>query len=154
MIPLALIPFFLIQLPLGRLADKRHDEREFLVIGFALLALATMLLSFITSENFILWAGLIALGRVGAAIVQIMTETYFYKQIDASNVNLISMFRSLRPVGTICAPLVATIALLFIASYQYLFLILGIIILIGIPVSRSLEQDNFRFRNLTAFLLC
>jgi hypothetical protein len=89
MIPLALIPFFLIQLPL-----------------------------------------------------QIMNETYYFKQIYASNVNLIRMFRSLRPVGTICAPLVATIALLFIASYQYLFLILGIIILIGIPVSRSLERTG------------
>ncbi len=143
MIPVALLPFLLVQFPVGKIVDKKHNERELLVIGFVILGGATVLLSFLTSQNIILWILLIAIGRIGLAMIEVVAETFFYKKIDASNPNLISVFDSLGPLATIVAPLLATLILFpFHSSYQYLFLILGLIMFLGVPLSLSLKRTS------------
>ncbi|HET8574744.1 MAG TPA: MFS transporter [Candidatus Paceibacterota bacterium] len=142
-LPVALLPFLIVQLPLGRMADRAHNERELLILGFWILALATAILSFVTAQNIWLWMGLFALGRTGAATVEVMTETYFYKHVDASNANLISIFRSIRPTGIIVGPLTATLILVvFHVPYQYLFVILGALLLLGIPLAHTLKPTQ------------
>jgi MFS family permease len=139
--PIALLPFILLELPLGKLADQRHDEKELLSLGFLILALSTGSIAFITSQNIFVWAGVLFLGRIGAALVEVASATYFFKKVNASNTNLISMFRSLNPMATIAAPLVATSFLFaFDMSYRYLFVILALILLVGMPISKRLQR--------------
>lgn len=141
--PASVIPFLILQIPLGKLADRLHNERKLLILGFTIASFGTMALTFTHSPNVFIWAGVLVVGRIGVAIIEVMSGTYFYKHVDASNVNLLSMFRVLRPVANITAPVLATIILVFFGvTYQYLFLVLGLILLVGIPLSYTLERTG------------
>jgi len=142
-IPITIVPFILLSYPLGKLADKRHIERELIILGFVILAFATILIAFVNSESIIVWTAVLLLGRIGAAFVEVMVSTLFYKQIEARHVNLISIYRTLRPASNIVAPLFATILLaVFGVTYQYIFLFLGLILLLGIPISYALRHEK------------
>lgn len=135
-----MISYLLIQYPLGKLADKVHFERGMIMVGFSIASFTTAIISLIYSESLVVWAIIIFVAKFGVAIVEIMGPSYFYKQIDASHVNLISMFRTIRPIATIIAPLVATGLLTLVGMpMQYIFFVFGAILLLGIPLARSLE---------------
>ena len=64
-------------------------------------------------------------------MVEITTESYFFKQVNEKEASLIGTFRMLSPLGRVIAPTLALI-ILFFGSLQSLFAIYGIIILSGI----------------------
>lgn len=125
-----LLPFALLEMPLGRLADKKFGEKEILSVGFIIMAVFTGILAFLTTTNPAIWAMLLFITRVGASMVEIMTETYFFKKIQSDDTNLMGLFRIIRPLAYVAGPLVASILLIFM-NFNYLFLVLGIIILVG-----------------------
>jgi MFS family permease len=134
-----LLPFVLFELPLGEIADKHLGEKEILVFGFFILALSTFSLSFIETGAVVVWATLLFFTRIGAAAVEIMSETYFFKKIDAGDTNTLSFFRRTSPFAFIAGPLTASFFLSFF-DIQYLFLTLGIFMLLGIYYSLSIED--------------
>jgi MFS family permease len=135
-----LLPFIFLQFPLGEMADRRFGEKEILIIGFIVTALSTASLSFLNPQTSILiWASILFITRVGAATIEIMTETYFFKQIEAADMGLISFFRHTRPLAFIIGTTSATIFLAF-AHLQYIWLILGIIMLSGIYFTTKIED--------------
>ena len=69
--------------------------------------------------------------RIGASCVEVLTESYFFKKVDKSEAGEMSIFRNTYPVAYIVAPIIAGGILQFF-PVQYLFLILGIIMLSGI----------------------
>ena len=77
-----LIPFVLFQYPAGVLADKRWGEKEFLAIAFVIMAGSVGMMAFITSSHIALWMGVLFVGRVGAALAEIMRDSYFYKLVN------------------------------------------------------------------------
>ena len=119
-----LLPFPLIQYPLGILADKKYGEKEIMAVGFVIMSVATIALSGITTGNVTLWAiGLFAT-RVGAAAAEIMMETYFFKTVSPRDSAVLGSFRITRPVAYFVAPIITTLGLLF-TTHQYLFIIVG-----------------------------
>ena len=131
--PIALIPFVLFQVVMGRLADRKWGEQEMLIGGFIIMAITTAGLAFVTSTNIYLWALLLFLTRVGASAVETMSETYFFKQVDGSDTHIITLFRNMGPLSFLVAPIVATMLLtIFNIGYNYLFLVLGILMLLGV----------------------
>lgn len=134
-----LFPFVLIEAPLGRLADKKWGEKEMLSIGFVILAVTTALLSFIGGPSFWLWAVGLFATRIGASMVEIMNETYFFKKNSQSDSDIIGLFRMTRPIAYIAAPIVATVLLIFLDS-RFLFLALGIIMVCGLRYSLTLKD--------------
>jgi len=134
-----LVPFVLLEAPLGKIADKYLGEKELLTLGFLIMAVATAYLSFINGGGLLVWALVLFMTRVGASMVEIMSETYFFKKIDGTDSNILSVFRMTGPVSYIVGPLVATIILSFI-GIQYLFLVLGIIMLTGLYYSLALKD--------------
>jgi len=136
-----LLPYVLFELPLGKLADWRFGEKEFLSAGFTIAGLSTIAMAFISSHNFLVWAGILFITRIGASFVEISSETYFFKQVDDTDTNIISFFRNTKPLAFIVAPLIATIVLRFFA-YQYLFLALGFIMLLGLRYSLTLRDTK------------
>ncbi len=127
-----LLPFIFLEYPLGEIADHRFGEKEMLIIGFIIMAISTGAISFLTAETSVLvWATILFMTRVGAATVEIMTETYFFKQIEASDMSLISFFRHTRPLSFVIGAAGAS-AFLAVADMKYLFLTLGILMLSGI----------------------
>lgn len=136
-----LVPFAILEWPLGHYADKRYGEKEFLILGFAILAGTAYCLSFITTADFALWMLVLFATRVGAAIIEVMNEIYFFKHVNGSDTDTISAFRTLSPLAYIIGPATGSI-LLFFMPMQYLFGILGVIMLLGILASVQLKDTK------------
>lgn len=141
MFSIILLPFVFIELPLGQLADKRYGEKEIMSIGLIVIALSTALISFISDANFLLWTAILFTTRVGAAMIEIMTETYFFKKVDIVQANITSAFRTIRPLANIVSPIVAIILLPFI-SFKFIFAVLGLIMFVGLRYSLALEDTR------------
>lgn len=141
MFTIMLLPFVLFELPIGKLADKVYGEKEILTIGFVIMGLATLCISFMTTQNFILWTTLLFLTRTGASFVEITSDSFFFKQVNKSQTDEISIYRTTRPLGFIIGPLIATYVLKFL-PYNYMFLILGIIVIVGTYWSSSLKDTR------------
>jgi MFS family permease len=143
MFSIMLLPFVITEAPLGKLADKRWGEKEMMAIGFIIVALATGVISFVTSNSLVLWTSILLITRIGASIVEIMTETYFFKKIDGEDINVMSIYRTMRPTAYIIGPVIATILLSVVGiDIQYLFAILGLIMFIGLRYSLTLEDTR------------
>ena len=136
-----LLPFLLLEAPLGRVADKVLGEKELLVAGFIIMALATGALYFFTAHSFALFAAILFMTRVGAAMVEVMTETYFFKKVNAGDAALVGLNRTVRPFAGVIGPLVATALLAFI-SLPSLFLFLSGCMLVGIPLAFALKDTK------------
>ncbi len=126
-----LIPFVIIELPLGKLADKKWGEKEMMILGFLIMGISTISLVLFTDKNIFIWAILLFITRIGAAAAEMMIETYFFKKIDGRDPEMLSMFRTTRPASYFVAPLITTVGLVYVDE-KYLFAILGIIVLLTI----------------------
>jgi MFS family permease len=138
-----LLPFVFVQIPLGRLADKVWGEKEIMSLGFIIMAISTGLISFIAGANMALWAAILFITRIGAATVEIMCDTYFFKKVDCLDTNIISFFRMTSPLAYILGPFCATIMFtLFHFNIQYLFLVLGLLMFAGLVFSLALKDTK------------
>jgi Na+/melibiose symporter-like transporter len=135
-----LLPFVLLDLPLGRLAD-RNGEKKVLSLGFILIGLATFLMAFITDHNPVIWTIALFLTRLGSASVEVMADTYFFKKVDATRTNIISFSRMMRPFAYILSPVIATI-LFTVFDVKGLFVFLGLLMLYGVRYSLAIEDTK------------
>jgi len=142
---IVLIPFIIFQYPAGKVADKYLGEKELLMISTLILGVSTIALFFVKN---VFWFTLILfLTRIGASILEIIREVYLYKNLDASNIDLISFYKLVSPLSWVIGPVLSSI-LLNIFDMKYLFLILGIIILVvGIPVLWNLKDTKINFKS-------
>ena len=130
-----LIPFVLVETPLGKLADSKLGEKEIMAIGYIIMGIATIMLSFIPDKNLAIWAIILFVTRIGAAAAEIMIETYFFKKVDKKDSEILGVFRVTRPLSYLIAPLLTTTALLFTTN-TYLFVVLGALCLLTlIPIA-------------------
>ncbi len=136
-----LIPFVIVQYPLGRLADKRYGEKEIMAIGFGIMGISTIILSLVTMKSVALWALLLFITRIGAASAEIMMETYFFKTVSARDTAVLGSFRITRPVAYFIAPLVTGAGLLF-TSHEFLFVLIGMISLVGLWPALTIKDTN------------
>lgn len=140
MISIALLPFVLLEIPVATLADKKLGEKELLITGFIITTFSLFAITLTTIPSFIIWTSILLMSRVGASLIEITTESYFFKQINSSNQNLISTFRTAGPLGFIIGPIIGS-ALLIILSYQFIFAILGVIMLSGIYFGSRIKDS-------------
>jgi MFS family permease len=140
-IVIMLLPFPLIQYPLGKLADKKYGEKEIMIIGFVILGLSTIALSFINIHNIAIWAIALFATRVGAATAEIMMETYFFKTVSPRDSAALGIFRITRPVSYFIAPLITIVGLMFTTNV-YLFAIVGVICLFALIPTLTIRDTN------------
>lgn len=126
-----LLPFLLFQYPTGKLADKYWGEKEMLISSGLILVLSCIMIAATSSTSAGIWALILFLSRVGAAIYESMQEVYFYKQINASEIGLITLFRQTRSAGWLLGALLSSICLQFM-SIQNLFYLIAVIISLNI----------------------
>lgn len=135
-----LMPFVLFQIPAGIIADRYLGEKEMLIGGHTIMGLSMILIFFISTANPIAWGAVLFLSRFGAAVAEAMQETYFYKQINIRDVDLINLFRRSRSLGWLTGAAMAFILLYFL-SLPYIFLIMSFI-LIANAISLRTMQDT------------
>lgn len=138
-IGIALIAFLIFTTPMGYISDKVMGEKELLVLGFLIMALSTGAMAFIDIESFWLWTGILFVTRIGASMVELMGEAYFFKKIDSTDISMVSFYRMVRPITYLIFPALASGLLIFI-EIKYLFLILGILMLYGIKYSLAIKD--------------
>lgn len=136
-----LIPFVLIQFPLGKYAD-RVGERKIMMLGFLLAAMATISLFFITRHEVWIWAIFLFITRIGAAIIEIMSDVYFFKHIEKENDEFISIYRNTSSVAYVLAPLLASFLFFLLPSFKFIFPILGALMFYGVYLSSTIKKSD------------
>lgn len=135
-----LIPFVILQYLVGFLADKKLGEKEMLVFSVIFMAISTGTIYFINSSSIWIWGMILLATRIGAAMLEVLRDSYFYKKIDGHDVDLINFFRTSMPVGYMLATGIS-FPLLLIFPLKSVFLLVSIIVLSAlIPV--FLLKDN------------
>lgn len=129
-LPLMLFAFVLLEIPFGKIADATGQERAMVAGGFVIASLSTAMLAFFESDTVWAWAAILFATRVGASMIEVGTESYFFKQINDTEINLISIFRDMHPIAYITAPLLGSFFLAFV-SFEYLYLVLGLLLGVG-----------------------
>lgn len=125
-----LLPFVIFEYPAGVIADRWLGEKEMLTAGLLIIAVSTVALYTIEGPVLWLWALLLFATRIGASLIEVMRDVYFFKQVDKRDVHIIDFFRNAYPLAYMVAPLLASAILVF-APMQILFLVLGIIMFFG-----------------------
>ena len=122
-----LLPFAILQYPAGYLADKKWSEKKFIIASLLLMLVSTLVVFFTASKIVAIWAAILFFTRIGAALVEVLRDSYFYKEIDASDVDLIHFFRTAMPMGYIVATALSSIVLIFFPT-KFAFLIIAVIV--------------------------
>lgn len=133
-----LLPFILIEYPLGVLTDKYLRAKYLLTIGSLITGVSTLAVSITTTNSIWWWAFILFMTRVGAATIEIMKEATLFKQIDGHDGPILSISRNLTPLSYIIAPIITSL-ILIISDYQTVFFILSLIMLIGLYPSFTIK---------------
>lgn len=136
-----LLPFVLFEIPAGYIADKWFGEKEILIGGLAILVISLILFFSIGTATPIIWAIVLFFSRTGAALIEAMRESYFFKLVSAKDIGLINLFRLTGPIAYIVGPIMA-IAVTSFLPIQYLFLFFALIASSGIIITLSLKDSR------------
>ncbi len=136
-----LTAFVIFDYPLGKLADFLGSEKELTAIGFIIMATSVLGLALIESPSIFVIGLLLFFSRVGAATVEAMTEIHFFKIAGAADSSILSIFRDLRPLAYLIAPLCGAV-ILYTLPFESLFFILTFILVLGYFLSFHLERKT------------
>lgn len=126
----ALVPFLFLQWPAGKLADLFIGEKEILIVGFLFVGFSLLFMPFL-GAGVIVWATVLFCSRIGASLIETMTDSYFFKHVNAEDAGLLSIFRLTRPASVILGSAAGAIALNFL-SFDKLFYILAVVAFFGL----------------------
>ena len=134
-----LIPFVLVGIPEGIIADAGWGERRMIAAGFLVCGLATLGCAILGNGSAILWAILLFLTRVGIASSDVMSDAYFFRKVNGKDIQKIAIYRTARPVAYVLSSIVATI-LLAMTDIRGLLVVLGFLMFYGIRVALSISD--------------
>jgi MFS family permease len=125
-IPFALTPLVVLPYELGYLADTRFGEKELLIGGLLILALTVFLCVIVTVPNPTIWILILLVSRIGAACVETMAFTYYFKKVGPEDASLTALFTNTLSFATITIGAIGIIiSPLLVARPQLMFVILG-----------------------------
>lgn len=140
-IAVGLSAYIIIEYPAGILADTYLGEKEMMAVGFVILAVTMSWVSFMKGAPVLSWMILMFMSRVGAALVEVSTESYFFKHTVGSDVNVISYYRLMRPLAIIFGSLLGSACLLFL-PFDLIFLVLGAVMVPGAFLASRLRDTK------------
>lgn len=137
---IGLIPFIFLEAPLGILADKFHAERSQMSVGFVIMSVSCFVIYFSTEiTSVLIWALIIFTSRVGAAFLEVASESYIFKNIKSDDLAVLTFFRTMRPIAYVIAPILASILIPYI-GIKGLFLVLGVYLIYGLRYSLVMKK--------------
>ena len=137
-----LLPFVFLQYPIGVLADKRYGEKEMILLGLFIIGTATLGSIMFDSKSIFLWGTLLFLTRVGSAALEVLRDSYFYKQITASDTDVIVFFRTARSIGNMLGAFLSVALLLFFPLASLFWLVGGVTLLTLYPALRLVDTTS------------
>ena len=124
----AQMAYVLLEYPIGVIADRYIGEKEMMAAGFLIIVIATAWMSFVTVASVLVWSVIMFTTRVGAALVEVTTESYFFKQTKSSDAQIISFFRVTRPLSYVLGAAIASLSLLYV-PFNMLFIVFAILMI-------------------------
>ena len=137
----ALFAYVLFEYPIGEIADRYIGEKEMMGVGFMILAITTIYIAFLKMPLLLPWMVTMFMTRLGAALVEATTESYFFKHTRDADASVISFFRASRPLAYLLGALLGTLSLLYI-PFNYTFVLLGILMLPGTAFAMLLKDTR------------
>lgn len=138
---IAMLPYILFEYPFGYIADRYIGEQELLILGFIIMSASLIAIPFLPQQDFWLWTAVMFIARIGAAMVEAMTEVHFFRRVSHSDTSIITFFRALKPIGSIIGPLIAGVCLIFL-DLTTTFAVLGVATCVGIIFSRRIIDSK------------
>ncbi|MEK7553914.1 MAG: MFS transporter [Patescibacteria group bacterium] len=136
-----LLPYVLIQYPAGLLADRVFGDKELMLAGFVVAGASFAAIGLFTASTpLIVIICVLFVSRIGAALVEGMTEGHFFRRMSEKDVNAISIFRGIWPFTELAAPIIGSAILIF-GNYQLFFILTGGFIALAGAVSALLIRD-------------
>ncbi|MFZ2049035.1 MAG: MFS transporter [Minisyncoccia bacterium] len=135
-----LLPFVLFEIPLGRLADKLLGEKEIMTTGLFIMGTTLIIMPFMNKPLMIPWIIILFASRVGASMVEVTVESYFFKHVNKNDEGLISIFRLTQSVSYIIGPIIGAVVIAFL-PFEAMFFILALVMLKAMS-SSTLLQDT------------
>lgn len=128
LLTIMLLPFIFLQYPLGVLADKRLGEREILIGSVTVSILSVAAFALFPGKDFLFWGVILFTSRIGAAGMEVMRDSYFYKHVDGGDSDLIALFRTTKPLANVLGAVVA-IPFLFFFPLPAVFALTAVVML-------------------------
>ncbi|MBX4195593.1 MFS transporter [Candidatus Parcubacteria bacterium] len=135
-----LLPFIIFEWPAGILADRFYGEREIMSWGFFITFVSLLFIPGLGKEA-IPWAVALFFTRVGASVIEITTESYFFKHVSSNDSGLISIFRLSRSAGLIFGAAAGALAIASLPFYS-IYIILAFAVLLGLRESMRLVDTK------------
>jgi len=125
----------------GRIADRFRIERGLMITGLVIIGIATLFVAKAPVMTFWVLAATLFLTRIGASIIEVSTESYFFRRVNHEDTGSIGFFRNTYPFAYIIAPILSSVILKF-APLWTLFIVLGIICFLGILVAKDITKTR------------
>ncbi len=141
MFSIMLIPYVVVEYPAGWIADRFLGDKEMMFAGFLIAGGALAALGAVTRATPLLAIlAILVVSRIGAALVESMTEGHFFRRVSEKDVNSVSVFRGIWPLADLIAPLVGS-GILLVGSYPALFVATGGFLAVAGVATTSLIRD-------------
>ncbi len=133
--------FVIFEYPIGLLADRYIGEKEMMALGFVILAIASSTFAYLNTPVIFTFMVVMFCSRIGASLVEVTTESYFFKKIKGHDANLISLFRLTRPLANLIGALAGFVTLYFL-PLNLMFIVLGFIMALGAFLTLRLKDTK------------
>lgn len=137
----AQLAYVVFEYPIGIIADKYIGEKEMMGFGFLIIACATSWMAFISISSVLVWSVVMFTTRVGASLVEVTTESYFFKQTKSTDAQIISFFRVTRPLAYVAGALLASLALLYL-PFNLLFVVFASLMIPAMFFTLNIEDTK------------
>lgn len=104
------LPWVLLEIPIGHLADRRISSRVLFTVGYLTMAVMMMLMGF--SNDVWVFSLFYLLAVIGSCFIEQTNTPYFIKNLPKEEMGLLSIFLLKMPLGRLLSPLLATALLM------------------------------------------
>lgn len=130
------IPLIFLEIPLTHMS-KRISTRKFMVSGFVIISVAMTSVSFFYNQYIII--ALFLLSVIGAAMVEPFKDAYLLKHCPAHKTDVFfGIFKTSQYLGYSIAPIINSIAILFL-GLEGMFFVIGPLMMIFAIMIRHIE---------------
>jgi MFS family permease len=112
-----------------------------MIAGYVITGISFSALAFVNQDTVIVVIlAILVLSRVGASLVEAMTEGHFFRRVSKEDDASVGIFRMTRPVAALIAPILGSI-LLSVSGYSTLFIVTGVMIgVVGVSAALLIKD--------------
>ncbi|PIS42009.1 MAG: hypothetical protein COT25_00045 [Candidatus Kerfeldbacteria bacterium CG08_land_8_20_14_0_20_42_7] len=140
------LPWIILEIPIGKIVDKKHNEKKFFIIGYTLLLFALIL--FGLTKNYYIAFAFLFLTSISTSFIEQTIYPLFYRYVPETAVPLTSVFLTNSGFGLFLGTLISTIALTFLGLGTF-YVLLGVGMIFFIINALRIHPEKITVDSLT-----